>query len=44
VIEAKERRESDVQEALKKVDAMKKECDGISGSFCFLLSSNFAFS
>jgi hypothetical protein len=44
VIEAKERRDAAIHEALERVVAMKKECDGILGSFCFLLSSNFAFS
>jgi hypothetical protein len=33
VIEAEERRNVVVQEALKKVKAMKKECDGILSSF-----------
>jgi hypothetical protein len=33
VIEAEERRNVTVQEALKKVEAMKKECDGISSYF-----------
>ena len=43
VVEAEERRDAAVQEALKNVEAMKKECNGISGSFCFLLYSNFPF-
>ena len=42
VVEAEERRDAAVQEALKNVDAMKKECNGIVGSF-FLLYSNFPF-
>jgi hypothetical protein len=33
VIEAEERRKVAVQDALKKVEAMKKECDGIPSSF-----------
>ena len=41
VVEAKKRRDAAVQEALKNVEAMKNECNGIAGSFCFLLYSNF---
>jgi hypothetical protein len=33
VIEAEERRDVVVQEALKRVENMKKECDGILSSF-----------
>jgi hypothetical protein len=33
VIKAEERRDAVVHEALKKVEAMKKECDGIPSSF-----------
>ena len=44
VVEVEERRDAAVQEALKNVEAMKKECNGIVGSFCFLLYSNFSFS
>jgi hypothetical protein len=33
VIKVEERRDVVVQEALKKVEAMKKECDGILSSF-----------
>ena len=33
VVEAEERRDAVVQEALKNVEAMKKECNGIAGSF-----------
>jgi hypothetical protein len=33
VIEAEEQRKATVQEALEKVEAMKKECDGIPSSF-----------
>ena len=43
VVEAEECRDAAVQEALKNVEVMKKECDGIAGSFCFLLYSNFPF-
>ena len=43
VVEAEERRDAAVQEALKNVEAMKNECNGIVGSFCFLLYSNFPF-
>jgi hypothetical protein len=35
VIEAEEQRKAAVQYALKKVEAMKKECDGIPSSFVF---------
>ena len=43
VVEAEEWRDAAVQEALKNVEAMKNECNGIAGSFCFLLYSNFSF-
>ena len=43
VVEAEERRDAAVQEALKNVEAMKNECNGIASSFCFLLYSNFLF-
>jgi hypothetical protein len=33
VIEAEEQRDATVQEALKEVEATKKECDGIPSSF-----------
>jgi hypothetical protein len=42
VIEAEERRDVVVQEALKMVEAVKKECDGISSSF-MLCSLFFIF-
>jgi hypothetical protein len=42
VIEVEERRDAAVQEALKKVEAMKKECDGIPSSF-ILCSLFFLF-
>jgi hypothetical protein len=35
VIEAEEQRKAAVQDTLKKVEAMKKECDGILSSFVF---------
>jgi hypothetical protein len=35
VIEAEEQRKAAVQDALKKVEAMKKECDDILSSFVF---------
>ena len=37
VVEAEKRRDAAVQEALKNVEAMKNECNGIADSFCFLL-------
>ena len=43
MVEAKKWRDAAVQEALKNVEAMKNECNGIAGSFCFLLYSNFLF-
>ena len=49
VVEAEKQRDAAIQEALKNSEAMKnleavkKECNGISGSFCFLLYSNFPF-
>ena len=43
VVEAEKQRDATVQEALKSVEAMKNECNGIAGSFCFLLYSNFPF-
>ena len=44
VVEAEERRDDAVQEALKNVEAMKKECNGMASSFHFLLYLNFLFS
>jgi hypothetical protein len=46
VIEAKERRNAAVQETLEKVEAMKKECDGILTSLIpcslfFFISCSF---
>jgi hypothetical protein len=35
VIEAEEQRKTAVQEALEKVEAMKRECEGIPNSFVF---------
>ena len=43
VVEAEECRDAAVQEALKNVEVMKNECNGIVGSFYFLLYSNFPF-
>ena len=31
-------------EAMKNLEAVKKECNGIEGYFCFFLYSNFPFS
>ena len=49
VVEAEKQRDAAIQEALKNSEAMKnleatkKECNGIAGSFCFLLYSNSHF-
>ena len=49
VVEAEKQRDAAIQEALKNSEAMKnleaakKECNDIAGSFCFLLYSNFPF-
>ena len=49
VVEAEKQRDAAIQEALKNSEAMKnleavnKECNGIAGSFCFLLHSNSPF-
>jgi hypothetical protein len=43
VVEAEKQWDAAVQEALKNVEAIKNECNGIAGSFCFLLYSNFSF-
>ena len=49
VVEAKKLRDAAIQEALKNSEAMKnleaakKECNGIVGSFYFLLYSNSPF-
>ena len=43
VVEAEERRDPAVQEALKNLEAMKKECDGIAGSFLFPFVFKFPF-
>ena len=43
VVEAEERRDAAVQEALKNVEAMKKECNGIAGSFLFPFVFKFLF-
>ena len=50
VVEAERQRDAAIQEALKNSKAMKnleaakKECSGMAGSFRFLLYSNFPFS
>jgi vacuolar-type H+-ATPase subunit H len=49
VVETEKHRDAAIQEALKNSEAMKslvatkKECNGIAGSFGFLLYSNFPF-
>ena len=49
VVEAEKQRDAAIQEALKNSESMKnleaakKECNGIAGSFCFLLYSNSPF-
>ena len=43
VVEAEERRDAVVQEASKNVEAMKKECNGIVGSFLFPFVFKFPF-
>ena len=49
VVEAEKQRDAAIQEALKNSEAMKnleaakKECNGIAGSFCFLLYSKVSF-
>ena len=43
VVEAEKQRDAATQEALKNVEAMKKECTGIASSFCFFLYSNLPF-
>ena len=49
VVEAEKQRDAAIQEAsknleaIKNLEAMKKECNGIAGSFCFLLHSNSPF-
>jgi hypothetical protein len=49
VVETEKQRDAAIQEALKNSEAMKsleaakKECNGIAGSFGFLLYSNFPF-
>ena len=37
VVEAEKQGDAAAQEALKNMEAMKNECKGIAGSFCFLL-------
>jgi len=49
VVETEKQRDAAFQEAqknseaVKNLEAMKKECNGIAGSFCFLLHSNSPF-
>ena len=49
VVEAEKQRDAAIQEsvknseAMKNLEAVKKECNGIAGSFCFHLYSNFPF-
>ena len=40
VVETEKQRDVAFQEAQKNSEAVKKECNGIAGSFCFLLHSN----
>ena len=49
VVETEKQRDAAFQEApknseaVKNLEAVKKECNGIAGSFCFLLHSNSPF-
>ena len=43
VVEAEKQRDAATQEALKNVEAMKKECNGIVGSFLFPFVFKFPF-
>ena len=43
VVEAEKQRDAATQEALKNVEAMKKECNGIAGSFSFPFIFKFPF-
>ena len=43
VVEAEKQRDAATQEALKNVEAMKKECTGIASSFSFPFVFKFAF-
>ena len=43
VVEAEKQRDAATQEALKNVEAMKKECNGIASSFSFPFVFRFAF-
>ena len=42
-IEIEKQRDAALQEARKNSEAVKKECNGIEGYFCFFLYSNFPF-
>ena len=44
VVEAEKQRDAIVQEALKNVEAMKKECNGIACSFLFPFVFKISFS
>ena len=43
VVEIEKQRDAALQEARKNSEAVKKECNGIEGYFCFFLYSNFPF-
>ena len=43
MVEAEKQRDAAVQEALKNVEAMKNECNGIVGSFLFPFAFKFPF-
>ena len=43
MVEAEERRGAAVQEALKNVEAIKKECNGIAGTFLLTFVFKFPF-
>ena len=43
MVEAEKQRDAAAQEALKNVEAMKKECNGIEGSFSFSFVFKFLF-
>ena len=43
VVEVEKQRDAATQEALKNVEAMKKECNGIAGSFLFPFVFKFPF-
>ena len=43
VVEAEKQRDAATQDALKNMEAMKKECNGIAGSFSFPFVFKFPF-